>query len=66
MAYLIERVVLFLYLIERVVFRYTLFRKHQFLKEFLLKYFLAACYVSCAWELFSVNLIVFAIYVKDS
>ena len=66
-AYLIERVVLFLTL---TLFRYTLFRKHQFLKE--LSFFLLAWYVSCACELFSFNLFVFVInsfhtqlYVKE-
>ena len=55
------------------LFRYTLFRKYQFLKEFYGNIFLLAWHVSCAYELFSVNLIVFAIknfheqlYVKDS
>ena len=55
------------------LFRCTLFRKHQFLKELLWKYFLACLIRFLCLRGISVNLIVFAInnvhkqlYVKDS
>ena len=62
-AYLTERVVLFLY---PTSFPKTLFWKYQFFRSYYRNNFLLAWYVSCACKVFSVDLIFFAIYVKDS
>ena len=47
-------------------FRYTHSRNHSSWRSYYETISLLAWYVSCVWELFSVNLIVFATYVKNS